>query len=41
MSQQRAETIALHGGQTVDPTTNARAVPIYQALAKARDAVAV
>ena len=30
MSQQRAETIALHGGQTADPTTNARAVPIYQ-----------
>jgi len=24
------ETIALHGGQSVDPTTNARAVPIYQ-----------
>lgn len=24
------ETIALHGGQTVDPTTKARAVPIYQ-----------
>jgi O-acetylhomoserine (thiol)-lyase len=31
MSQQRAETIALHGGQVPDPTTNARAVPIYQA----------
>ena len=30
MSQQRAETIALHGGQIADPTTNARAVPIYQ-----------
>jgi O-acetylhomoserine (thiol)-lyase len=30
MSQQQAETIALHGGQTADPTTNARAVPIYQ-----------
>jgi O-acetylhomoserine (thiol)-lyase len=27
---QRAETIALHGGQQPDPTTNARAVPIYQ-----------
>ncbi|MCC6223282.1 MAG: O-acetylhomoserine aminocarboxypropyltransferase/cysteine synthase [Thermoleophilia bacterium] len=26
----RPETIALHGGQTPDPTTNARAVPIYQ-----------
>ena len=24
------ETIALHGGQTADPTTKARAVPIYQ-----------
>ena len=24
------ETIALHGGQTPDPATNARAVPIYQ-----------
>jgi len=30
MSEQRPETIALHGGQTPDPTTNARAVPIYQ-----------
>jgi O-acetylhomoserine (thiol)-lyase len=30
MSVQRPETIALHGGQTPDPTTNARAVPIYQ-----------
>ena len=26
----RSETIALHGGQKPDPTTNARAVPIYQ-----------
>jgi O-acetylhomoserine (thiol)-lyase len=26
----RFETIQLHGGQQVDPTTNARAVPIYQ-----------
>ncbi len=24
------DTIALHGGQEVDPTTNSRAVPIYQ-----------
>ena len=24
------ETLALHGGQSPDPTTNARAVPIYQ-----------
>ncbi len=30
MTQQRSETIALHGGQTADPTTKARAVPIYQ-----------
>ena len=28
--QPRPETIALHGGQTADPTTKARAVPIYQ-----------
>lgn len=28
--QQGFETLALHGGQTVDATTNARAVPIYQ-----------
>jgi O-acetylhomoserine (thiol)-lyase len=26
----RPETIALHGGQSPDPTTNSRAVPIYQ-----------
>ena len=30
MSELKAETIALHGGQQVDPTTKARAVPIYQ-----------
>lgn len=24
------ETISLHGGQTPDPVTNARAVPLYQ-----------
>jgi O-acetylhomoserine (thiol)-lyase len=30
MTELRPETIALHGGQTPDPTTNARAVPIYQ-----------
>lgn len=29
MSQQRFETLALHAGQTVDPTTGSRAVPIY------------
>src|SRR5690606_11728810 len=27
-----AETNALHAGQTADPTTNARAVPIYQTV---------
>ncbi len=30
MADVRAETIALHGGQVPDPTTGARAVPIYQ-----------
>jgi O-acetylhomoserine (thiol)-lyase len=30
LSEQRPETIALHAGQVPDPTTNARAVPIYQ-----------
>ena len=30
MSEQRVETLALHAGQTADPTTGARAVPIYQ-----------
>jgi len=30
LSAQHPETIALHGGQNPDPTTNARAVPIYQ-----------
>ena len=30
MSDHRPETIALHGGHSPDPTTNARAVPIYQ-----------
>jgi O-acetylhomoserine (thiol)-lyase len=29
-SQLRVETLALHGGQEPDPTTGARAVPIYQ-----------
>ena len=28
--QLRAETLALHAGQEADPTTGARAVPIYQ-----------
>jgi O-acetylhomoserine (thiol)-lyase len=30
MTELRAETIALHGGQSPDPTTKSRAVPIYQ-----------
>src|SRR4051794_21085655 len=30
MADQRPETIAVHGGQVPDPTTKARAVPIYQ-----------
>ncbi len=30
MSKQAFETISLHAGQTVDPTTGSRAVPIYQ-----------
>jgi O-acetylhomoserine (thiol)-lyase len=30
MSDYRFETLALHGGQEPDPTTGARAVPIYQ-----------
>lgn len=29
-SRLRVETLALHGGQSADPTTGARAVPIYQ-----------
>jgi O-acetylhomoserine (thiol)-lyase len=28
--KQRLATLAIHGGQTPDPTTNSRAVPIYQ-----------
>ncbi|TDH26170.1 O-acetylhomoserine aminocarboxypropyltransferase/cysteine synthase [Segetibacter sp. 3557_3] len=30
MSTQRFETLQLHAGQDIDPTTGARAVPIYQ-----------
>ena len=30
MTQQRLDTLALHAGQQPDPTTGARAVPIYQ-----------
>jgi O-acetylhomoserine (thiol)-lyase len=29
----RAETIAIHGGYEVDPTTRSVAVPIYQTVA--------
>ncbi len=36
-SQWRAETIAVHGGYTPDPTTHAVAVPIYQTVAYAFD----
>ena len=30
MANHKPETLALHAGQTVDPTTKSRAVPIYQ-----------
>ena len=30
MSQYKFETLQLHAGQEADPTTNSRAVPIYQ-----------
>jgi len=30
MSELKFETLQLHAGQEVDPTTNSRAVPIYQ-----------
>ncbi len=30
MTDHRPETLALHAGHAGDPTTNARAVPIYQ-----------
>ena len=30
MSQLRFETLQLHAGQSIDPTTRSRAVPIYQ-----------
>ena len=30
MSNQKFETLQLHAGQVPDPTTNSRAVPIYQ-----------
>ena len=36
-ASERPETISLHGGQVPDPTTNARAVPIYQTVGYAFD----
>ena len=33
MSEQRFETLQLHAGQEIDPTTQSRAVPIYQTTA--------
>lgn len=35
MSELRFETLQQHAGQVIDPTTNARAVPIYQTTAYA------
>ena len=32
MSELRFETLQLHAGQEIDPTTQSRAVPIYQTL---------
>lgn len=36
-SSQRFETLQLHAGQEIDPTTKARAVPIYQTTSFAFD----
>src|SRR6185437_10162863 len=36
----RSETVAIHGGYEVDPTTRAVAVPIYQTVAYAFDSAA-
>jgi len=33
----RSETLAIHGGYEIDPTTKAVAVPIYQTAAYAFD----
>ena len=30
MSNLKFETLQLHAGQEIDPTTNSRAVPLYQ-----------
>src|SRR6202140_4215439 len=37
MRRLRSETVAIHGGYEVDPTTRAVAVPIYQTVAYAFD----
>jgi cystathionine beta-lyase/cystathionine gamma-synthase len=37
MAEQRFETLQLHAGQVIDPTTKARAVPIYQTTSFAFD----
>ena len=37
LARVRNETIAIHGGYEVDPTTRAVAVPIYQTVAYAFD----
>ena len=39
MSEQklRFETLQLHAGQEVDPTTLSRAVPIYESIGKVED----
>lgn len=40
MSNYRFETLQLHAGQQIDPTTKSRAVPIYQTTSYAFDSVA-
>ncbi len=40
MTKFRFETLQLHAGQTIDPTTHSRAVPIYQTTAYAFDSAA-
>src|SRR6201986_1569330 len=37
MSNYRFETLQLHAGQQIDPTTKSRAVPIYQTTSYAFD----
>jgi O-acetylhomoserine (thiol)-lyase len=38
--KQRIETIAVHGGQTPDPTTKARGVPVWRTTAYNFDSAA-